>query len=163
MNGIGGGLFEPGGTVSRAQMVTVLWNMSGKPVVNYYMTYSDVTENVWYSEAVRWATSEGIASGYGNGNFGPGDPITREQMAVMIYHYEQKCGSGGFTGDWMYRLPFTDLDKLSDWAFESVAWCNMKGIIVSTGNNIFAPKGLAKRSEAAAILTHYCCGESSEE
>lgn len=163
MNGIGGGLFEPGGTVNRAQMVMVLWNMSGKPVVNYYMTYSDVSEDAWYAEAIRWATSEGIASGYGGGLFGPNDPISREQMAAMIYRYEQKYGDGGFTGDWMYRLPFTDLDQISDWAFESVAWCNLNGIIKGKDNGVFDPKGLAKRSEMAAILTRYCGEETGEE
>ncbi len=163
MQGIGGRLFEPNGTVTRAQMVMVLWNMSDKPVVNYYMTYSDVTEGIWYSEAIRWATSEGIVGGYGNGKFGPNDPITREQMAAMIYRYEQKYGDGGFTGEWMYRLPYTDLDQISDWAFEPVAWCNMKGAIKGKGNGVFDPKGLAKRSEMAAILTRYCGEETGEE
>ncbi len=156
MQGIGGGQFAPDGTVSRAQMVTVLWNMSDKPVVNYYMTYSDVSEEAWYAEAVRWAAREGIAGGYGDRSFGPDDPITREQMAAMIYRYEQKYGDGGFTGDWVYRLPFTDLDKISDWAVEAVAWCNMEGVITGKDDNLFDPRGPAKRSEMAAILTRYC-------
>ena len=159
MKGIGDNLFAPEATVSRAQMVTVLWNMRGQPVVNFYMTYSDVSEGSWYAEAVRWATSEGIASGYGNGKFGPNDPISREQMAVMIYHYEQKYGDGGFTGDWMYRLSFTDLDQISDWAFEAVAWCNMHDVISGKPDNLYDPKGPAKRSEVAAILRSYLTQE----
>ncbi len=163
MQGIGDGQFAPDGAVSRAQMVTVLWNMRGKPVVNYYMTYSDVSEDAWYAEAVRWAASEGIAGGYGDGIFGPDDPITREQMATMLYRYEKKYGNGGFTGAWMCRLPFTDLDHISDWAFEAVAWCNMKGVIAGKDDNIFDPKGLSKRGELAAILTRYCGEETGEE
>lgn len=163
MQGTGGGLFAPDGTVNRAQMVTVLWNMSGKPVVNYYMTYSDVSEEAWYAEPIRWATSEGIAAGYGGGLFGPNDPISREQMAAMMYRYEQKYGEGGFTGDWMYRLPFTDLDQISDWAFEAVAWCNMKGVMSGKDDDIFDPKGPAKRSELAAVLTRFCGEETDEE
>ncbi len=155
MHGVGGKLFDPNGAVTRAQMVTVLWNMSGDPVVNYYMTYSDVSESAWYAEAIRWATSEGVVDGYGNGLFGPNDPITREQMTTMIYRYEQKYGDGGFTGDWMYRLPFKDLDQISDWAFEAVAWCNMKGIITGKDGNRVDPKGSAKRCEMAAVLTRY--------
>ena len=155
MQGIGDNRFAPDVTVSRAQMVTVLWNLRGQPVVNFYMTYSDVTEGTWYAEAVRWATSEGIVSGYGNGAFGPNDPISREQMAAMIYHYEQTYGDGGFTGNWMYRLPFSDLDQISDWAFESVAWCDMHDVISGKSETIFDPKGYAKRSEMAAILTKY--------
>ena len=130
--------------------------MSGKPVVNYYMTYSDVSEEAWFAEPIRWATSENIAEGYGGGLFGPDDPISREQMAAMIYHYEQKYGSGGFTGNWMYRLPFSDLNKLSDWAVEAVAWCNLHGIITGKDSGIFDPHGPAKRSEMAAVLTRFC-------
>ncbi len=155
MNGNEKGLFEPNGTVTRAQMVTLLWNLKGKPVVNFYMTYSDVSEETWYAEAIRWATSEGIVSGCGDGSFGPADTITREQMAVMLYNYKKKYGDGGFTGAWMYRLPFEDLDQISDWAFEAVAWCNMKGIITGKGNDLFDPKGQATRAEMAAILTQY--------
>ena len=73
----------------------------------------------------------------------------------MMYRYEQKYGDGGFTGDWMYRLPFADLDQISDWAFEAVAWCNMKGVITGKDNSVFDPKGPAQRSELAAILARY--------
>lgn len=90
-------MFLPNLTVTRSQMVVTLWNMSGKPVVNYYMTYSDVSETSWYAEAVRWATSEGLVAGYGDGKFGSNDPITREQMATMLYQYNKKYGDGGET------------------------------------------------------------------
>ena len=80
-------------------------------------------------------------------------------MAVMIYRYEQKYGDGGFTGNWMYRLPFTDLDQISDWAFESVAWCNMDEVITGKDGNLFDPKSSAIRSEIAAILKRYLTRE----
>ncbi len=156
MHGVGGNLFDPNGTVTRAQMVTVLWNISGDPVVNYYMTYSDVSEDMWCAEAIRWATSEMIVDGYGSGKFGPNDPITREQMAVMLYRYEQKYGGGGFVGDWQYKLPFTDTAKISSWAYEAVAWCNMKGVVTGKDGSVFDPAGNARRSEIAAVLTRYC-------
>ena len=156
MRGMGGGLFTPDGTVTRAQMAMALWNMRGRPVVDYYMDYSDAVEGLWYSEAVRWAASEGIAVGYGNGRFGPGDPVTREQMAAMIYRYEQKYGSGGFTGSWMYHLPFTDLEAISDWAFEAVAWCGMKNVLEGGEAGAFDPAGHALRCELAAALMRYC-------
>ena len=155
MNGTDQGLFAPDGTVTRAQMVTVLWNMQGKPVVNYYMTYSDVDEEAWYSEAVRWATSEGVAAGYGNGTFGPNDPITREQMAVLLYQYKKKYRGGGFTGTWLFQLPFTDLSEISEWAYEGVAWCYMSQVMAGKGDDIFDPAGITTRAELAAVLTNY--------
>ena len=155
MNGNEKGLFEPNGTVTRAQMVTLLWNLKGKPVVNFYMTYSDVSEETWYAEAIRWATSEGIVSGCGDGSFGPADTITREQMATMIYQYEKKYGDGGFTGTWMFRMPFNDLDQISEWAYEGVAWCYMNQVISGKSADLFDPQGIATRTEMAAILTQY--------
>ena len=155
MAGMGNGIFAPYQQVTRAQMVMVLWNMSGTPSVDYLMTYADVGPNSWFTEAIRWATSEGIVSGYSKLQFGSNDPITREQMAVMIYRYEQKYGTGGFTGEWAYRLPFADLDKISDWAFEAVSWCNMKGLLMGKDNNLFDPYGITQRCELAAVLTNY--------
>ncbi len=163
MNGNEKGLFEPDGTVTRAQMVTLLWNLKGKPVVNFYMTYSDVSEEVWYAEAIRWATSEGIVSGCGDGSFGPEDTITREQMATMIYQYEKKYGDGGFTGTWMFRMPFNDLDQISEWAYEGVAWCYMRDVITGKDNELMDPKGHATRAEMAAILTQYLKKDAEDE
>ncbi len=156
MRGIGGGLFDPNGTVERAQMVTVLWHMQGDPVVNYAMAYSDVDEDDWYAEAVRWAASEGIAGGYGNGLFGPTDPITREQMATMLYHYAKQYGESGFDAGEPYELPFDDAAKVSGWAVEAAVWCSRKGILTGKGNNLLDPAGTAKRCEMAAILMRYC-------
>ncbi len=163
MNGNEKGLFEPNGTVTRAQMVTLLWNLKGKPVVNFYMTYSDVSEENWYAEAIRWATSEGIVSGCGDGSFGPNDTITREQMATMIYQYEKKYGDGGFTGNWMFRMPFNDLDQVSEWAYEGVAWCYMRDVITGKDNDLMDPKGHATRAEMAAILTQYLKKDAEDE
>ncbi len=150
-----GGLFKPNGTLTRAEMVTVLWNMNGRGVVNYLMTYGDVSEEDWYAEAIRWATSEGVVDGYDNGNFGPNDRITREQMAKMLYNYEKKYGDSGFTGAWMFPLPFADTAKINDWAYEAVAWCYMNGVINGKDGNVFDPAGNALRCELAKVLTVY--------
>ncbi len=156
MRGIGGGLFDPDGTVERAQMVTVLWHMQGDPVVNFAMAYSDVAEDDWYAEAVRWAASEGIAGGYGDGMFGPTDPITREQMATMLYRYAKQYGGSGFDAGEPYELPFADAAKVSDWAVEASVWCSRKGILTGKEHNLLDPFGTAKRCEMAAILMRYC-------
>ncbi len=147
--------FDPLGTVTRAQMVTTLWNMNGNGVVNYMMPFEDVQEDQWYAEAIRWAASEGIVTGYDARTFGPDDPISREQMAVMLYRYEQKYGDGGFTGAWMFPLGFTDSAKVSDWAYEAVAWCSMNKVVQGKDDGSFDPAGTARRVELATVLTKY--------
>ena len=155
MRGMGGTTFAPYGTVTRAQMVMVLWNLAGGGAVNHQMTYKDVKDGTWYAEAVRWADSQGIVEGYSAACFGPNDPITREQMAAMLYRYEQKLGSGGFTGDWMFQMPFADAGKVSDWAYEAVAWCSENGVIEGRDGNVFDPASSARRCEMAAVFTRY--------
>ena len=154
MNGVGNNLFDPNGTTSRAMIVTILWRLEGEPVVNYLMQFEDVAAETWYTEAVRWAASEGIVEGYSNTSFGPNDPITREQLATILYRYEQYKG-GGFTGAWMFLLDYTDRDKVSDWAYEAMCWTTMHGVINGKGDGILDPKGSAKRCEAAQMLMNY--------
>ena len=91
MAGTSATTFAPNVTTSRAMIATILWRMAGSPVVNYAMNYTDVTQGQWCSEAIRWATSEGVVTGYGNGLFGTNDPITREQLATMLWRYAQIC------------------------------------------------------------------------
>ena len=155
MNGYGGGVFAPGENTSRAMIAMILWRMEGCPVVNYLMTFTDVDASLWYAEAVRWAASEGIIKGYGNGTFGPNDSVTREQLAAMLYRYEQSRG-GGFTGSWMFLLDFTDRDQVDDWAYEAMCWMTMNGVITGKGGGILSPKGQATRAEAAAMLMRFC-------
>ncbi len=154
MEGVGDGVFAPEKTVTRAQMAGILWNLEGQPVVNYLMTFTDVPDGKWYTEAIRWAASEGIISGFGDGTFRPEDTITREQMAAMLYFYERKLGSGGFTGDWEFHLTFDDAADISPWAREAVAWCTMKGVITGSDNK-FNPSGSSKRAHLATILALY--------
>lgn len=144
------GLFSPEGGVNRAQMAQMLWNLEGCPVVNYAMSFTDVGEG-W--ESVRWAVSEGYMQGYGDGSFGLGDELTREQLAAILYRYAQKQG-GGFTGSWMFLLDCADRAEVSPWAYEAVCWMNMHGIINGKGGYI-APKDMVTNAEAAAIWMRY--------
>lgn len=79
------------------------------------MDYTDVSPDAEYAEAIRWASSEGMVQGYGNGTFGPDDAVTREQMAVILYRYAQSSGQG-FTGCWAFPLQETDAGQISDFA-----------------------------------------------
>ena len=156
MNGVGNGKFDPDGATSRAMIVTILWRLEGEPVYGQGKsgTFADVPEYTWYTEAVEWAAANGIVNGYGDGSFGPNDDITREQLATILYRYEQYKG-GGFTGAWMFLLDFTDRTEVSDWAYEAMCWTNMHGIVNGKGEGILDPKGSAKRSEAAQMLMNY--------
>lgn len=155
MSGYGGYTFGPNADASRAMIASILWRLEGRPVVNYILPFDDVAEGAWYTEAIRWAASQGIVSGYGNRKFGPGDPITREQLAAMLYRYEQYKG-GGFTGTWMFQLDHADADRVSSWAYESICWTTMNGIVRGIGNGLLDPGGKATRAQAAAMIMRYC-------
>ena len=148
------GRFDPEGELSRAMFVTVLWRMAGEPVVNYILPFGDVSQGEWYSEAVRWAAAQGIVKGDG-AKFAPDASITREEMAVMLYRYEQKQG-GGFKGMWMFRLNVPDREKLSDWAYEAACYWTMHGVYPARDDGSLAPAESATRAEAAAILRGFC-------
>ena len=155
MNGTSTTTFAPGATTSRAMIVTILWRLAGEPVVNYAMSFEDVAADTWYTEAIRWAASEGIVNGYSDTAFGPNDNITREQLATILYRYEQKNG-GGFKGMWMFRMDYVDLADVSDWAYEAMCWMNMNSIVNGKPGKVLDPKGNATRAEAATMLYRYC-------
>ena len=122
MAGTSATTFAPDVTTSRAMIATILWRMAGSPVVNYAMNYTDVAQGQWYSEAVRWATSEGVVTGYGNGLFGTNDPITREQLATMLWRYAQTEGYDVSIGEDTNILSYTDVADLSEYAIPAMQW-----------------------------------------
>lgn len=157
MAGTSATTFAPDVTTSRAMIATILWRMAGSPVVNYAMTYTDVAQGQWYSEAVRWATSEGIVGGYGNGLFGTNDPITREQFAAMLYRFAQEQGYDVSIGENTNILSYTDVADLSEYAISAMQWAVGAGIINGTGDgSTLTPQGQATRAQAAVMLTRFC-------
>lgn len=147
-DGIGNSLFAPNQPCTRAQIVTFLWRAAGSPVVNYRMPFTDVDESAYYAEAVRWAASTGIVTGLTEMTFGTNDVCTRAQAATMIYRYAQAQGKG-FTGAWMFLLPFTDVPE---WAYESVAWCYMNGVTTGVSETSFAPGKDCTRAQIVTFL-----------
>ena len=145
---IGNGLFGPNQPCTRAQIVTFLWRAAGSPVVNYLMPFTDVDEGAYYAEAVRWAASCGIVTGLTETTFGTNGVCTRAQAAAMIYRYAQTQGKG-FTGAWMFHLPFTDVPE---WAYESVAWCYMNGVTTGVSETAFAPGNDCTRAQIVTFL-----------
>lgn len=90
MSGIGNRQFAPEGSLTRAMLVSVLWRQAGGPAVNYLMQFSDVPEGRWYSEAIRWAASERLILGYGDGRFGTNDTITQAQLNIIMNKYTDR-------------------------------------------------------------------------
>ena len=157
MAGTSATTFAPDVTTSRSMIATILWRMAGSPVVNYAMTYTDVAQGQWYSEAVRWATSEGVVTGYGNGLFGTNDPITREQLATMLWRYAQSEGYDVSVGESTNILSYTDVADLADYAIAAMQWAVGAGIINGTGDgSTLSPQGQATRAQAAVMLTRFC-------
>ena len=146
--GVGNSLFAPNQPCTRAQIVTFLWRAAGSPVVNYRMPFTDVDEGAYYAEAVRWAASTGIVTGLTETTFGTDSVCTRAQAAAMIYRCAQAQGKG-FTGAWMFLLPFTDVPE---WAYESVAWCYMNGVTTGVSETAFAPGNDCTRAQIVTFL-----------
>ena len=146
--GVGNSLFGPNQPCTRAQIVTFLWRAAGSPVVNYLMPFTDVDEGAYYAEAVRWAASCGIVTGLTETTFGTNGVCTRAQAAAMIYRCAQAQGKG-FTGAWMFHLPFTDVPE---WAYESVAWCYMNGVTTGVSETSFAPDNDCTRAQIVTFL-----------
>ena len=141
--------FSPNTTITRGMIVTILWRLEGSPIVSHLMDYSDVKPEDWCGEAVRWATSTGVATGYGNGTFGPNDPITREQMAAMLWRY---AGSPRADGS---LLSFADRAQTSDWAQPAMIWAVKQGLIAGVSHDWLNPRGKATRAQAATILMRF--------
>lgn len=150
MNGVGGNRFDPYGTTSRAMIVTILWRLEGSPKAVSAPTFTDVPDGMWYTEAIRWAASSGIVKGYGDQTFGLNDPITREQLATILYRYEQY--KHGAAGELALLPDFADRTEVSDWAYEAMCWAVENGVIKGRESGLLDPKGRAMRCETAQML-----------
>ena len=110
MSGTSGTTFEPDVITSRGMIVAILWRQEGSPNVPDMVAYLDVADTAYYAEAVQWAYRTGVAGGYGDGRFGPDMPITRQQLAAMLYRY---ANSPEIDGDEIWR-EFPDASQVSD-------------------------------------------------
>ena len=156
MNGTSATTFSPEGTTSRGMIVTILWRMAGSPDMEdkiWGYPFADVDATAYYGTAVYWARLNGIAGGYDDATFGPNDPITREQMAAILYRYAQYKGYDVSAKADLNK--FTDADEISNYALEALQWANAEGLINGKGDGVLDPRGQATRAEAAVILTRF--------
>ena len=155
MAGTSNTTFAPEATLTRAMLVTVLWRQAGKPVVNYLMQFSDVPEGQYYAIPVAWASSVGIVEGYEDATFRPESPITREQLAAILYRYARYKGLDiSVRGD-MGRFP--DAVSVSLYAADAMSWAVGTGLIAGL-DGALQPDGAAGRAQVAVILQRMCAG-----
>lgn len=160
MVGTGVGTFSPDMACSRAQIVQVLYNLSGDKTDygNYYLPFTDVAPGDWFYEAVAWAYANDIVAGTSASTFAPNDVITREQMAVILYGYTAKFAPE-FTGNAASLSTFPDAGSVANWAYTAMSWAVGNGLISGMGSggvSYLAPQGSATRAQASAIIMRYC-------
>lgn len=154
MNGMGDNRFEPGTTMTRAMVVTVLYRMQDSPAASGANVFEDVEPGQWYTDAVIWANENGIVQGYGDGRFGTNDNVTREQIATILQRFSRFSGA-----DVSMRADlsaYEDAASVSDWAREAMEWAVAVGLINGRTETSLAPVSTATRAEVATLLMRYC-------
>ena len=138
-------LFDPFGTLTGGMVVTILHRLEGEPEVAYSGTFTDVPDGTWYTDGVEWAASKGIVNGYGDGQFGPTDEVTREQLAAILYRY------AAFRGCEIQTAGFLPDGNISPWAVEYVNRAAANGVLRVSGGTVRATEKALRREVAAAI------------
>jgi hypothetical protein len=146
--------FAPNARMTRAMLATVLHRLAGEPAAPAgQSSFGDVPAGQWFTEAVAWASANGVIGGYGANVFGTNDPVTREQIAVLLYRYAKLMGYDvSASAD---LSAYTDAADISEWAREALAWANAAGIITGRGASALAPTDTATRAEVAAMLHRF--------
>lgn len=152
MAGTGNTTFSPHDNTTRGMIVTILYRLEGTPTVSTANPFDDVAVGQYYADAVVWAAENQIVSGYGNAKFGPNDPITREQIAVIMMKYAQTKGYDVSARADLAK--YSDTGAISGWAKEALAWANTAGLIQGDGSKL-NPGGKAQRCQVASILNRF--------
>lgn len=151
MSGVGGGKFDPDGTMTRAMMVTVLYRMAGTPAVSGPSSFTDVPEGEWYSDAIAWAQDNGIVLGVLADKFDPDGYVTREQIATILWRYENQPEAKADLSS------FKDAASVSEYAVDAMTWAVSEGIFQGDAGNL-KPTAFATRAEFACIVMRYLGG-----
>lgn len=145
--------FSPDMELSRAMAVTILHRLSGTPAPEGENPFPDVTGNEWYADAANWAAALGIVAGFEDGSFSGSDVLTREALTAMLWRYAKTSRVPPAES---YELEgFDDIDTVSDWAYDALAWAVHCGLISGDGEGHLLPGGTATRAQGAAILLRF--------
>lgn len=154
MSGVGSDKFSPNGKCTREMMVTILYNADSKKAYSLKSNpFTDVAGGKWYSDPVYWAYVNGITSGVGNGIFGVGKSVTRQEMARLLMSYAEYRGFDVSARKDLGK--YSDAKKVASWAKEAMQWANANGIINGKSGNKLDPKGKASRAEVAQMIMNF--------
>lgn len=164
LSGTGDNLMTPEGTLTRGMIVAVLYRMAGRPDISDHdlndTAFSDVHAGKYYEAAAIWAKNNGIASGYQDGGFHPNEPISRQQLAVMLYNYDRYLLENGMASDEAVSLddislPFVDSASIGNYAVASIKWAVSRGLLSDLKTAVLDPSKPASRAMTAAMLYHF--------
>ena len=160
MDGVGDSLFAPNSQTTRAQLVTILYRLAGEPEPGGDSGFTDVEADTWYTDAVAWAAQNGIVNGVSDTEFAPGDDITREQLAVILYRY---AAYQGYDVSQRADLSgFGDASSISGYAQEALSWAHAQGLVLGFEDGSLRPQGTASRAQIAAVLMRFLAAVSAE-
>ena len=155
MNGVSDTAFDPDGTLTRGMIVTILYRLEGEPAAPYSGTFTDVPEGEWYAPGVEWAARNGVVNGYGGCKYGPEDPVTREQLAAILWRYAEFRGLPVSVGEDTNFLSYNDVFDIAEYAKLPMFWALETGVI-SDRDGELEPGSPALRREVAAAMTAFC-------
>lgn len=156
MDGVSSTQFAPNSSTTRAMVVEIIYRMAGSPSVSTTAGFTDVASSAWYADAVNWAARRGIVEGRTATTFDPNAPVTREELATLLYRYAVNSGYDTSVGANTNILSYTDAGSISEYAFDSLQWACGAGIVNGTGNGVLSPQGQATRAQLAAMLMRFC-------
>lgn len=145
--------FDPNALTTRGMLVTMLYRLEGSPETEP-VTFTDVHDGDWYGSAVFWASRQGVVQGYKDGSFNPNGPVTREELAMLLFRYAgTKDANTAIRGS---LAKFRDNGAVSGWASEAVQWAVGAEIMSGDSEGILKPAGRATRAEVATMLMRFC-------
>ena len=160
MDGVGDSLFAPNSETTRAQLVTILHRLAGEPEPGGDSGFADVAAGTWYTDAVAWAAENGIVNGVSDTEFAPGDDITREQLAAILYRY---AACQGYDVSQRADLSgFGDASSISGYAQEALSWAHAQGLVLGFEDGSLRPQGTASRAQIAAVLMRFLAAVPTE-
>ena len=155
MTGVSADRFAPASTTTRGIIVTILYRLENEPAVSGGSAFTDVESGAWYADAVAWAAANDIVNGTSATTFAPNSPITREQMATMLYRFAQYKGMDAVTLQ-ENLTGYPDGGQVSDYAIPAMNWAVGQGLIAGMENGTLVPQGSATRAQVATILMRFC-------
>ena len=160
MDGVGDSLFASNSETTRAQLVTILYRLAGEPEPGGDSGFADVAAGTWYTDAVAWAAQNGIVNGVSDTEFAPGDDITREQLAAILYRY---AACQGYDVSQRADLSgFGDASSIRPYAQEALSWAHAQGLVLGFEDGSLRPQGTASRAQIAAVLMRFLAAVPTE-